>query len=104
MCLVDDERVIRLQERVALRFGQQNAIGHQLDRGAFLQPVGKAHLVAHHLAQWRVQFLRDALGDAAGGNAPGLGVPDELGLFSRSGVTGATAHGQCDLGQLGRFA
>ena len=30
--LVNDEGVIGLQERVGLRLGQQNAVGHQLDR------------------------------------------------------------------------
>jgi hypothetical protein len=33
MRLVNDEGVIGLQERVGLRLGQQNAVGHQLDRG-----------------------------------------------------------------------
>ena len=33
MRLVDDERVIGLEQRVGLRFGQQDAVGHQLDAG-----------------------------------------------------------------------
>ena len=56
--LVDDQRVVGPQQRVALRLGQQDAVGHQLDARARLQPVLEAHLVAHHLAQRRVQLLR----------------------------------------------
>ena len=75
--LVDDQRVVGAQQRVALRLGQQDAVGHQLDRRTRLQPVLEAHLVADHLAQRRVQLLRDALGHAAGGDAPRLGVADQ---------------------------
>ena len=31
--LVDDDRVVRAQKRIALRLGQQDAVGHQLDVG-----------------------------------------------------------------------
>jgi hypothetical protein len=75
--LVDDQRVVGAQQRVALRLGQQDAVGHQLDRGAGLQPVLEAHLVADHLAQRRVQLVGDALGHAAGGDAPRLRVADQ---------------------------
>ena len=63
--LVDDQRVVGAQQRVGLRLGQQDAVGHQLDVGAGLQPVLEAHLEADHLAERRLQLLRDALGHAA---------------------------------------
>ena len=75
--LVDDQRVVAAQQRVALGFGEQDAVGHQLHRRPGLDAVLEAHLVAHHLAQRRVQFLRDALGHAAGRNAPRLGMADQ---------------------------
>jgi hypothetical protein len=32
--LVDDDRVVGAQQRIVLRLGQQDAVGHQLDRRA----------------------------------------------------------------------
>ena len=52
--LVDDDRVVGLEQRVGLRLGQQNAVGHELDRGVARKPVLEAHLVTHHLAQRRL--------------------------------------------------
>ncbi len=75
--LVDDQRVVGVQLRIGLRLGQQDAVGHQLHRGAALQSVLEPDLVAHHLAERRLQFVGDALGHAGGRNAPGLGVPDQ---------------------------
>ncbi len=75
--LVDDQRVVGAQQRVVLRLGQQDAVGHELDRCAGLQPVLEAHLVADHVAQRRLQLVGDALGHAAGGDAPRLRVSDE---------------------------
>jgi hypothetical protein len=98
--LVDDQRVIGAQQRVGLRFGQQDAVGHQLDAGAGLQAVLKAHLESHHLAQWRIQLLRNALGHAAGRDAPRLRVADQ----SLAARAQAAAEFQHDLGQLCRLA
>ena len=98
--LVNDQRVVGLEQRIALRFGQQNAVRHQLDRSALLQPVGKTHLVAHHLAQRRLQFFGDALGHAAGGNPAWLRVADQARPLARLGVAGTAPERQRDLGQL----
>ena len=76
MGLVNDDGVIVPQKRIGLRFRKQNAVGHQLDGGSRHGLVGKAHLVAHHLAHLGVQLLRNALGDGTGGNASGLRVSD----------------------------
>ena len=58
-----------------------------------------------------MQFLGDAFGHAAGGNASGLGVANELAARGRLaigqhlGVVAQTApHGQGDFGQLRSFA
>ena len=62
MRLVDDQRVVGFEQRVGLGFGQQNAVGHQLDGSALLQRVLKTHLVTDHLALRRVQLFGNALG------------------------------------------
>ena len=100
MGLVDDERVIGAQQRVGLRLGQQDAVGHQLDRRARLQPVLKAHLVADHIAQGGVQLLGDALGHAGGRDPTGLGVTDQ----PCAARAQAAPEFQRDLGQLGGLA
>ncbi|MNI42675.1 hypothetical protein D3C73_969760 [compost metagenome] len=94
--LVDDDGVVAAQERVALRLGQQDAVGHQLDRRIGAGAVVKAHLVAHHFAHRRVQLFGDALGHRGGGQAARLGMADHL--------LAATAQFQADLGQLRGFA
>ena len=102
--LVNDQGVVGLQKRIGLRLGQQNAVRHQLDRRAFLQRVLKTHLKAHHLAQRRVQLLRNALGHAAGGNAPGLGVANQPPALPLRRIAHAPAQRQGDFGQLRGFA
>ena len=97
--LVDDQRVVGLEQRIGLGLGQQDAVGHQLDRGAGLQPVLEADLVADHVAQRRLELLGDAFGDAGGGDAARLGVADQA-----AAVAASAAHGQRDLGQLGGLA
>jgi hypothetical protein len=46
--LVDDQRVVLAEPRIALRLGEQNAVGHQLDVGLRRSAVGEADLVADH--------------------------------------------------------
>ena len=93
--LVDDERVVSAQQRIGLRFGQQNAVGHQLHAGTGRQAVLKSHLETHHFAERCVQLLRNALGHAGRRDAPGLRVADQL-----AGVGFAATELQGDLRQL----
>ena len=44
----------------ALRLGEQDAAGHELDVGARADLVGKADLVADRAAEFSPQLLRDA--------------------------------------------
>ena len=46
MRLVDDDRVVGREQPVALRLGEQDAVGHQLDERVGLRVVGEADLVA----------------------------------------------------------
>jgi hypothetical protein len=90
--LVDDDRVVLRELRVALRFCQQDAVGHELDRGARAQLLVEAHLVAHQAAAARSELLCDARGDRARRDAPRLRVADE--------APGAAPHVEQDLRQL----
>ena len=75
--LVDDDRVVAAQERVALALGQQDAVGHHLDRGVVAHGVGEAHLVADPAAEFAAQFLCDARRHRARGDAARLGAADQ---------------------------
>lgn len=94
--LVDDDRVVALKKPIMLGFGEQDAIGHQLDQGVGIALILEPHLVADQRAQRRAEFFRDPRGNAACGDPPGLGVSDL--------AVAATAQFQADLGQLSGLA
>ena len=100
---VNDQCVISLKQRVILGFSQQNAIGHEFHRGILRQTVLKTHLVPHHIAQGRVQFIGNALGHAAGRNAPGLGMTNPFGTLTWLCVQFAPTQCQSNFGKLGGF-
>ena len=75
--LVDDQRVVPAQHPVVLDLGQQDAVGHHLDRGVLAGPVGEPDLVADRAAELDAELLGDPLGDRAGGDPARLGVPDQ---------------------------
>ncbi|MNO58181.1 hypothetical protein D3C76_487340 [compost metagenome] len=93
---VDDDRVVAFEEAVVLGFGQQDAVGHQLDQGVGVALVLEAHLVADQPAQGRAQLFGDPRGNAAGGDPAWLGMGDQ--------AMAATAQLQADLRQLGGLA
>jgi len=65
-----------IQEPVALRLGQQDAVGHQLDEPLGATAILEAQLVAHQLTQRHLQLLGDARGHRARGDAARLRMPD----------------------------
>ncbi|SMG03179.1 FIG00464934: hypothetical protein [Burkholderia singularis] len=75
--LVDDQRVIRAEQRIGLRLGEQNAVRHQLDRGARRKVVGKAHLVADHLAERRAKLVGNPPAGGRRREPPRLRVADQ---------------------------
>ena len=75
--LVDDDRVVGSQQPVALRLGEQDAVGHHLDVRVGRELVGEAHLVADRVAERALQLLRDARRHRARGDAARLRVADE---------------------------
>ena len=93
---VDDDRVVRGEERVALRLGEQDPVGHQLHERVGLRVVGETDLVADRLARRRPELLRDPRRDRARGDAPRLRMPDE--------PTVGPAQREADLRQLRRLA
>ena len=93
--LVDDDRVVGVEEAVPLRLGEQDAVGHQLDAGRRRRRVGEADLEPDLLPERHLQFLRDPRRDAAGGDPPRLRVPDD--------APDPAADRQGDLRQLRAF-
>ena len=104
MRLVNDDGVVGIEQRVGLCFGQQDAVGHQLDGSVPAQAVLKPHLEAHHVAQRCFQLFSNAFGHAGCGDAPGLGVADEFAALPSWVVQLAAPHRQQDFRQLGGFA
>ncbi|MNF97930.1 hypothetical protein D3C84_807740 [compost metagenome] len=49
--LIDDDGVVLGQHAVVLDLRQQDTVSHQLDMGLLAHLIGKAHLVAHVLAE-----------------------------------------------------
>ena len=98
--LVDDDRVVSAQQRIVLRLGQQDAVGHELDRRPRRQRVVKANLEAHVLAHRRADFLRDALGRRRRCDPARLRMADQPGTARAN----ASPDRQADLRQLGGFA
>ncbi len=94
--LVDDQRVVARKARIRLRLGEQDAVGHQLHRHARSRLVGEPHLVADHLAERRLQFLRDAARDARCRDPARLRMTDD--------AARTTPQLQADLRQLRRLA
>ena len=94
--LVDDQRVVGIQVRIALRLGQQDAIGHQLDMTGRAEAIGEADLVADSLAERAAQFFSDTVGGGTRGNPARLGMADQ--------AAHAAAKRETYLGQLCRLA
>ena len=78
-----------------MNFGEQNAVGHELDGAVFADFGGESHLVADGFADFLAEFFGDAFGDGARGESARLGVADEA-LLSQAQVE---AH----FGDLGGF-
>ena len=76
MGLVEDEGGVLLEIPVALGFGEQDAVGHELDPGGGAQALFEAHLIAHQVAQRHLQFLRHPPRHAGGRDPARLGAAD----------------------------
>ena len=93
--LVNDEGGVAAQQLVVLNFGEQNAVGHELDSAVFANFGGESHLVADGFADFLAEFFGDAFGDGACGESARLGVADE--------ALCAQAQVEAHFGDLGGF-
>jgi hypothetical protein len=90
--LVDDQRVVLFEPDVALRLGEQDAVGHQLDQGIGSGAVAEADLVANQPSHLALQLLRDTC------RCRPCGDPARLCVTNQAG--GAATDVQADLGDL----
>ena len=96
MGFVDDDRVVSRKLRVGLDFGEQDAVGHELDEGAGGDLLCEAHLVADLRAEVDAELVGEPVRHRACGDAPGLRVADHGGR--------SAAQLQAYLRQLGGFS
>ena len=57
MRLIDDDRVVSLEQRIMLRLGEQNAVRHQLDQRIGRGAILKTHLDADPFADTCVELF-----------------------------------------------
>ena len=92
--LVEDQRVVALEQRIALELTQQQPVGHQLHERARARAVGEADLVADEVAGGRADLLRDAMRERLRGDAPRLRVTDHSG-HARARARGRSSATAC---------
>ncbi len=74
--LVDDDRVVHAQHRIALDLGEQDAVRHELHVRGLLDLVVEANLVADHVTELGVELVGDARRHAGCRNPTGLRAAD----------------------------
>ena len=94
--LVDDDRIVLLEEGIGLRFGQKNAVGHDLHQRRVDGMVGEADLEPDGRSRFGLQLLAEAAGDGSRGDSARLRVADLS--------VDPPADLQADLRELRRFA
>lgn len=82
---VDYDGVVLAHEGVALDFGEEHAVGHELDPSAFAGLVGEADLGSDFGSEVYAEFFGNAFGNGEGGYSAGLGAGD-LAFEAESGV------------------
>ena len=93
MRLVDDQGVIGLEQWITLSLCQQDAVGHEFDRGACGRLVRKADLVTYILTHRRSELMGDALGGCRSGDPARLGMANQAAT-----IHGPAAELQTNLG------
>ena len=72
MRLVDDERVVPVEQGIALNLGEQDAVGHELDPRLVTRAILEADLIAALASELALELLGDARCDAGRRDAPRL--------------------------------
>ena len=83
--LVEDDRVVAVEPGIRLRFGEQDAVGHELDQRAFAGGLGETHLETHDAAEFGAELRGDATRHAARGHAAWLRAADQAGDAASGG-------------------
>ena len=55
--LVDDDRIVSIQEPIGLCFGQQDPVGHQFDERLRSRLIAEANLIADRSSERRIEFF-----------------------------------------------
>ena len=76
MGFVDDDRVVAQELRVRLDFGEQNAVGHELDERVGRRLLGETNLIADLGTEVDAEFVGEPFSHRAGGDATRLRMPD----------------------------
>ena len=97
MRLVDDDRIVLGEFRIALDLGEQNTVGHDPQSCAGRAFVGETHLIADLVTELHAHLRGDTFGHRTRGDAARLGVHDLLAVR-------ATAKLKQDFRQLCGFA
>ena len=77
MRLIDNDRVVLTQVPIMQRLGQQDAVGHQLDRCALREFLVEPDLVANVETQRRTDLLGNAACHCSGCDATRLRMPNQ---------------------------
>ena len=77
MRFVDDDRIVGAQHRVVLNLIQQNAVGHDFDRGVVARLIGEANLSADFVAIGDAELFGNTLRNREGGDAARLRAADQ---------------------------
>jgi len=106
--LVDDDCGIGAKLWVAGEFGEEDAVGHDLDGGAWCGLVLESDLDADQAGVWAAElfgtFFGDACGDSASGEPARLGVADDAGMTAGRRRGGTVRQFEENLRELGGFA
>ena len=76
MRFVDDDRIVGAQHWVVLNLIQQDAVGHDLDRGVVARLIGEANFGADFVAVGDAEFLGDTLRNGQRSDAARLRATD----------------------------
>ena len=93
--LIDNDGIVLIQKTVLLHFCQQHTVGHQFYQTVVADLIRKANFKTDQITNSGIEFIGNAVGHAAGGQSPRLGVGN--------GAGHAAAKFQADFRDLGGF-
>ena len=76
MGFVEDDAIVCIQEAIALDFGEEHAVRHELDEAGWLGLVIESNFVADDFPSLGFHLFGQTVGDRAGGDSTRLSMPD----------------------------